>query len=266
MFRQIKYKQLHNKKMFLYDMIHSTSPLSDNTIIFKDDSVELVFHDSSELDFKKFVNWSKNRPVDPVRVQQIKEYYVNNAISLIPGIVSCWIGSENNVYAIYDGMHRFSALKEIVSNGQKNLKILILYKKTRKEQEIIDDFINLNKGICVPSIYLEDTDILKKTVCQNIAETLCKKYPTFVSPSRKPFMYNFNRDNLVEFISTWNINFSKSGIQDLIIHELLQLNQEAKAYVQKMGIEYPKKCKFHDFFLFYLDKMEIKRRMENLLQ
>lgn len=247
--------------------------------IYKDNSVELRLVNINENQsvntnhfFDQYVNWGKNRPPDMVRVQQIKEFILNNNIQLVPGVIYAWRRTENipNKYYVYDGIHRLMAVKELIQNGdilkEQPLFVLIQIKTATREQEIIDDFINLNKSVSVPSIYLEDTDILKKTVCQNIAEELCKRYPTFVSPSRKPFIYNFNRDVLIEFVSTWNINFSKPGIQHLAIQELLKLNQSAKEYVYKMGITHPKKCKYHDFFLFFMEASEIKRRMEEILR
>jgi hypothetical protein len=239
--------------------------------VYSCDDIQLDIFHSSEIEFESFFNWNKNRPPDAVRIQQIKEYFLNNNIRLVPGIISVWETDRANnhkpAYYIYDGIHRFLAVKELIQERPtREFFLLIQFKWPKREQEIIDDFINLNKSVSVPSIYIEDTDILKKTVCQNIAEALCKRYPTFVSPSRKPYIYNFNRDVLIEFISTWQINFNKPGVHHLAFEELLKLNEEAKIYVSKMGIETPKKCKYHDFYLFYLEITEIKRRMETVLQ
>lgn len=239
--------------------------MNSDEFVFRRDDLDLMLYHSSDINFEAFSNWTKNRPPDQVRIQQIKEHFLNNNTLLVPGIISVW--NKFGDFYIYDGIHRFLAVKEIVEqNPEREFFMLIQLKLTKREQDIIDDFINLNKSVSVPSIYVEDTDILKKTVCQNIAEELCKRYPTFVSPSRKPFIYNFNRDNLIEFISTWQINFSKPGVQQLAFQELLKLNIEAKTYVEKMGISHPKKCKYHDFFLFYLDPVTIQRRMEEILR
>jgi hypothetical protein len=239
--------------------------MNSDEFVFRRDDLDLMLYHSSDINFDAFSNWTKNRPPDQVRIQQIKEHFLNNNTLLVPGIISVW--NKFGDFYIYDGIHRFLAVKEIVEqNPEREFFMLIQLKLTKREQDIIDDFINLNKSVSVPSIYIEDTDILKKTVCQNIAEELCKRYPAFVSPSRKPFIYNFNRDNLIEFISTWQINFSKPGVQHLAFQELLKLNTEAKTYVEKMGIAHPKKCKYHDFFLFYLDPVTIQRRMEEILR
>jgi hypothetical protein len=216
----------------------------------------------SKLDAFDFANWTKNRPPDMVRVRQIVEYYKLNNTKLVPGIVYTWRHPEKRKSIVYDGIHRLLAAFQV----EHPMDVLIQIKNTNKEQEIIDDFININKSVSVPSIYLEDTDTLKKTVCLTVAEEICKRYPNFVSPSRKPYVYNFNRDNLIEFVSSWSINFARPNVQHLILEELVKLNREAKAYVHKMNIPHPKKCSFHEFFLFFLEKDRIRSRMEDVLR
>ena len=239
------------------------------TTIYNSDTTHLALHRvSCDFPFDQYINWAKNRPPDMVRVHQIKEYMLHNNISLSPGIVSCWTTpSGQTPFQIYDGIHRFLAVKALIeADPTRVIHVLIQVLIARKEQEVIDDFVNINKSVCIPSIYIEDTSVLKKTVCQNIAEALCKRFPNFVSPSRKPYVYNFNRDILIEWISTWKIDFSKSGIQHLAFDELLKLNEEAKNYVIRMSIPHPKKCDYHNFFLFYLGLLEIQQRIEQVLK
>jgi len=237
------------------------------TTVFDFETTHLTLHKiDSTFPFDQYINWSKNRPPDMVRVHQIKEYLINNNLSLAPGIVSCWT-FKTAPFQIYDGIHRFLAVKALVeADPTRVIHVLIQVLITRKEQEVIDDFVNINKSVCIPSIYIEDTSILKKTVCQDIAEALCKRFPNFVSPSRKPYVYNFNRDVLIEWISAWKIDFSKSGIQHLAFQELLKLNEEAKTYVVQMSIPHPKKCDYYNFFLFYLGLLKIQQRIEQVLQ
>lgn len=214
----------------------------------------------NEINNEIFVNWEKNRPPDDIRTLQIFQYYIDNNLKIIPGVIYAW-EKDNKLY-IYDGIHRFLA-------GQKtntNMVFLLQVRKTDKESEIINDFLNLNKSVCVPSIYLEEGSVIKKLVCQNIANMLCKKYPDFVSPSRKPYQYNFNRDNIVEFISTLDVDFTRANIDLLIFNELMGLNYVAQDFVKTKNIKCPKKCNFHKFYLFYLDKSLIKRKIEDQLK
>lgn len=213
---------------------------------------------TDELDSNLFINWEKNRPPDNVRVDDIYNYYIKNDVDLIPGIIYAWI--NNGKLHVYDGIHRFLAALRCSKR-----MYLILQIKDCDEQEIIDDFLNINKSISVPSVYLEEGNVIKKLVCQNVTDMLCKKYPSFVSPSKKPFVYNFNRDNFIEFISNLDIDFMRTNIDLVIFNELLGLNYVAENFVKSKEIKCPKKCHFYKFYLFYLDKSLIKRRIEENL-
>jgi hypothetical protein len=214
---------------------------------------------SEECNFE-FENWDKNRPPDEVRVKQIKEFFDNKNADTIPGIIYAWDKGEDRLQ-VYDGIHRLLAGKEC----NRGMICLIQVNSTSIEQEIIDDFLNINKSVSVPSIYLEETSALKKMVCQEVADEMCRRYPKFVSPSRKPYAYNFNRDNLVEFISTLQIDFCKPNINIQIVNELIGMNHFAKDFVSRNKVSYPRKCTFHNFYLFFLDKSVIKNRLEEIL-
>lgn len=227
--------------------------------IFKSNSTELIKCGSKDMSKNDFVNWDKNRPPDTVRIQQILEYYQTNDVNLVPGVIHVWRKGDKNI--VYDGIHRLLAAFAC----DKNLTLLLQIYHTDKEQDIIDHFLNINKSISVPSIYLEETSVLKRLVCENVATDMCNKYPSFVSPSRKPFVYNFNRDNLIEFIASLNIDFSRPGVDKQINNELTGLNHVAADFVVRNKIKCPKKCDFHKFYLWYLDKAYIKHRIETVL-
>ena len=221
-------------------------------------NLQLVRCNTSDIDKYNITNWSKNRQPDDVRIKDVSRYYAENNIMLIPGVIYAWQRPNTDKLEIYDGIHRLLAAYEY---GEDMICILCI-KITNNENEIINDFTNINKSISVPSIYLEDTNIFKKMVCQNVVEMLCKKYPTFVSPSRKPYVYNFNRDNLIEFISTFDVDFCKSRIDVEIFNELMGLNAYAEDFVKRNKVDHPKKCNYHKFYLFYLERDYIKTKIE----
>lgn len=208
-----------------------------------------------------FVNWDKNRPVDSVRVNDLHEYFIKNDIKMVPGIIYAYKTKESNDLIIYDGIHRIQA----VLKNENIMQFLIQITETADEEEIKNDFININKSISVPSIYLEETSVYKKLVSISVAAELCKRYPKFLSPSRIPYQYNFNRDIFTEFISTLEIDYTKEGTSERIINELMGLNLYAKEFVKRNNIVYPKKCSFYNFFLFFLDKLYIKNQLETIL-
>lgn len=59
----------------------------------------------------EFTNWSKNRPPDKTRIDELKEYYLNEKIQFIPGIIYAW--NNGSELQIYDGIHRLMAAVEI---------------------------------------------------------------------------------------------------------------------------------------------------------
>lgn len=231
-----------------------------NNTIYIDKNVKIIKTDMNTLiSFYKLKNWSKNRPVCDVRVANIVKYYITKDIGIIPGIINVWF-SDNNYY-ILDGLHRYTA----GINYRKNIPVILHINYTKNETEIIDEFININKSIAIPSIYLEDDDI-KKTVCENLANKLAISYPNFLSSSRKPFNYNFNRDLIMEFFSSFDIDFTIPNLTNKIFDILMTLNDKAKYNVITGKISHPKKCVKHNFYLFFLEKNYIKSEIENTLK
>ena len=204
----------------------------------------------------QLINWNKNRPVCDVRATEIAKYYEQNNIKIIPGIIYVWY--NNNKYQLIDGLHRYTAALKL----NKNIKVILHINYSTNEQDIIDEFININKSISIPSIYLENNNI-KKPICEIIVKKLTLKYPHFVSPSRKHHISNFNRDLLIEFFSTLNIDFNITNLENKIFDILETLNNQAKHNIITGKIKHPTKCELYDFYLFYLEKHYIKSEIEN---
>lgn len=233
---------------------------SKNSEIYANNRCKVFKYDVKYLQSISVSNWYKNRPPDNVRIQQIKQYYIDNRVELIPGIIYAW--KHDDSLEIYDGIHRLLAGFDMFNTNNINMYLFLNVIETNKEQDIINEFVNINKSVSIPFIYLEQDNMLKRLVCFNVADYLCRTYPQFVSPSRKPHIYNFNRDNIIEFISDLNIDFTLSGIDKLIINELRGLNIKAQEFVRRNKINYPKKCDYHSFYLFYLEKSFIRHQLE----
>lgn len=247
----------------LNNEVENILPLNSKiTIINQDNNYQLI-----SLNFKtlqehfKIKNWKKNRPADKFRVDEIYEYYLKNKITLLPGILYVWLYKDQ--YHIYDGIHRYEALKRLNNNA---MNILLYINLSKNEKSIIEDFTNINKSVPLPLLYTDNTEKSKIYICQNIAERLCKNYPKFVSASRNPHTYNFNRDQIIDFISTFNIDFSIKDIDYIIYKILIKLNNVAKDKIVENNIAHPIKCKTYNFYLFYLDKLYIKQEIEKTLK
>lgn len=236
---------------------------NDFQTIFQDNNHTLALTNIQYiLNNFKIDNWSKNRAVDLKRVKDIAKYYESNNIKIIPGTIHVWL--KNDIYYIYDGLHRFESAKLLTINNPNNeIQLLLSINYSTFEENIISEFANINKSIPIPIIYIDDDDKIKKHICQNLAETFCKNYPKFQSSARKPQTFNFNRDVLIDYFSTFDINFKNENI-DIIIYDILinVLNEDAKNYIIKNKINHPKKCDNYNFFLFYLSKEYIKNKVE----
>lgn len=202
-------------------------------------------------------SWNLNRPADEMRVMEIKKYFEDNKVTLIPGQICGWV-NEINQLEIYDGWHRFSAC-----NDTMYAYVKILHSNNHKD--VINDFKLINMSISVPELYLKENTLLKKKVCENLATRLCEKFPDCRSTSRNPQPQNFNRDSFIEMIASLNINFELENVEIKIWTELLGLNKEAQAYTKTHNIKTPKKCQFTGFWLFFLNREFIKVKIEEAI-
>src|SRR5574343_1223964 len=101
----------------------------------------MYFLKLNQLSISDIVNWSKNRPPDNVRIEQIRKYYQDNNVDLIPGIISAW--KKDNEYIVYDGIHRLLAAYQY----SQDMSLILQVNCTDREQDIIDDFLNINKSV-----------------------------------------------------------------------------------------------------------------------
>jgi hypothetical protein len=216
----------------------------------------------------EFTNWNKNRPPDSSRINELKEYYITEKIKIIPGIIYAW--DNDNQLQIYDGIHRLLAAKELLEENENiQYTFLMCIYTTQDEDLIIKDFKAINKSCPVPTLYTDEQNelsLIKRVVCENVVSELCKRYKEFVSPSRKPYRYNFNRDVVLEWLSEFEMNWNVKNLSNIIIQELQGLNYFAKDYVHRNSITTPKKCNFHNFYLWYLDKSFIRNKIESSIK
>ena len=238
----------------MFSYLFSSSPNPPKTIHREAESY-IILYTLSQLRQLEPVNWKRNRPPDMLRVQELKEFYTFNNIQIIPGIICGWMPSNRSPLIVYDGIHRYLA----ATNEMKCIVKIII---AEREQVVLDDFKAVNRSISLPFLYLESNQQAQREVCEYLAQHFCTQYPAFVSTSRRPYRYNFNRDNLIEFFSTLDINFSGEGTKEQLLNALAGLNIQAKQFVKENNIETPRKCGFHKFFLFFLEPAFIKNQLE----
>lgn len=229
-------------------------------VLFTDAKSRVALVRIKDLDRNDWDNWKNNRPPDPVRIAQISNYFSVANETLVPGIIHAWV--RGTKFLVFDGAHRLHA----AFGSDLDMSAIIRYYDSAREQDIIEEFTNINKSVSVPYVYLEQDNYVKRTVCQSVVDHLCKKYPAFISPSRNHYSYNFNRDKMIDFVSELQIDFTKPSVDKILMLELDGLNAFAEDYVSRNNIKLPKKCHYHGVFLFVLfhqNSSLIRDRLEN---
>jgi hypothetical protein len=229
-----------------------------HNVIFTTNDYEIIKCSVQELGkIYEIKNWEKNRPADPVRVCQIKQYYIDEKVLFVDGTISSW--AKNNDLYVYDGIHRLEA----AIATPHEMSIIIKIVKNQNESYIVSDFKRINSSVAIPYLYLEDKNELKRNVCESVMNLMCKKFPNCISASRNPWKCNFNRDNFIEHIlSKANIDYQKPHVDKLLFQTLLGINDKAKNYVYKNKIEHFKKCETFDFFIMYFNNELIINEIE----
>lgn len=91
--------------MFSFNKKKQTKDSTDT--IYKNEYINLIKCNIEDLKLKKINNWKYNRPVDDLRSNEIRDYFLKTNTMLIPGIIFAWKVNDN--YIIFDGIHRFMA-------------------------------------------------------------------------------------------------------------------------------------------------------------
>lgn len=172
--------------------------------------------------------WSRNRDPDMERVNEILESraYIPKFIHLAE--------LEGEGLVCYDGNHRRVVLEKLGGEGMCIVDIMF----GASSDDVYQAFININKGVEVPEIYIEDTDNIKEEITK-LVKGYETKYKVFVSTSSRCRAPQFNRDTFVE-----NITKIYKHLQGRkTIHEIGEL-------LEKLNTEYSRGhiCKSHDTY------------------
>ena len=219
------------------------------TLIYEESNFIIYKTSIKDLFIKYNVkNWSKNRPPDLIRVEQIKEKYNSDNTNFIDGMIHGFI-ENNNDLIIYDGIHRLLSGKDIDRNIFIILKIIQI---GCDENYIVNEFKKINSSVSIPFIYLQNDSELKIHIFNSIMNKMSKKFPNCQSPSRNHWKCNFNRDSFIENILQ-NIIFNHQlpNIDSIIFEIILGINEKSKKYIKENNIDVYKKCYTNNFFLMY---------------
>ena len=144
--------------------------------------------------------WSKNRPPDMMRVDEIAKYITSNGS--VDGILY-FANIPDEGLVCYDGNHR----REALMKAEKSYKIFINVIEHPSDKYICEKFVSLNRCVPVTELYLDNMDThnnmehdgsqlkMKKSILE-LANHFSEIWKDHRKTSPKPRRPNFNFDSL----------------------------------------------------------------------
>jgi hypothetical protein len=177
-----------------------------------------------------FKQWHLNRPSDKQRVNEIRNYLLDNKPEKIDGeIFAAKIDVEwddgNCHYEIYDGNHRREAIASGYSQISPDSKVLVSIINVKNDLELLEYFRRINKMVPLSEADLIGDPNIQQTL-HKISKDYCDKYPSLVKTTIRPNRPYFNRD---EFVDTLYKVYSKSNLNNSV--KLIQALDSLNTYI-----------------------------------
>jgi hypothetical protein len=136
--------------------------------------------------------WKFNRPPDPERVTEIREFMKQS--KRVDGLI--YLACIDHQLICYESNHRREALKEGMPTDMAQILVDVLWDAT--DDMVKAEFFRLNKAVSVPDLYIDSHAEDSVTSVLNAVDTFCARYPRLRSGSGRPNRPNYNRDNLTQ--------------------------------------------------------------------
>jgi hypothetical protein len=223
-------------------------------VIKSDDLIELASDGTLKL-------WSRNRPVDEARVEEIREY-ISKTQHVDGSIRLAFIKGEGLV--CYESNHRRMALIP-------GIPVMVDILWDVQTERVIEEFIHINRAVSVPELYTEvDMDATaKEKITEYVKDMASFKYKAFVSTSSRPNRPQFNRDVLTQEITKL---WKDIGCPvDILLKSIDAVNDAYRD--EKLGTDHTKikstkileKCSKGGLWLFAFDTSLNKDHVEKVL-
>ena len=218
-------------------------------------------------------NWEYNRPPDMVRCFDIARY-IYNSRKPVDSMIYLSFNNLKEIFEVFDGIHRITALKIIKEENSKPLELLCpgdlgsandadwLYEQyllvnirfNTSKGDLIGVFENLNKSQTVSELYICDHSKEKKEMIENIIEEWYKRFKKHFSSSANPNIGNTNR---TKFSNLLLHLYDKHKIRQSNVEKLktkLEIANEkiSKNIPDKVSIDIRSKCSESGCYLFLL--------------
>jgi hypothetical protein len=204
--------------------------------------------------FTTITNWERNRPPDMCRVKEIVEDMTTRDAEWVDGIILIWENPKQELKC-FDGIHRIEAARVI----EKPIQLLVQFYSSKREADIMEEFIRINKGVPVSRLYsAADAELQLRNTITDVVKHFQSKYSPFFSPCAKPRVPHENRDRMMERLlemiekrpkmkhftsAEWITHLTNMSISIQHRH-----NSGNRKY--KLSRTQKEKCETHDFYLF----------------
>lgn len=190
------------------------------------------------LDVKQ---WKFNRPPDLSRIPEIQAWM--KQFNRMDGVLNlAYINGEGLV--CFEGNHRRLALDGL------DIIVMVDVVWDATNESITHEFRRLNKSICVPELYVVESESTLRGDIEKAVSEFRKKYPTLESNSGRPQRPNYNRDKLTDEFHRLHKELNLS-IPDLT-SKLYTLNEVYKSQKDrtKLSDKIIQKCEASGLWLF----------------
>lgn len=256
-----------NKSILKYDIFRNPIGQTGNCYHFISSLKKILKHGLIEL-------WEGQRSLDIERAKTMAEYFhseylKHKTIKLRGSILLCKKDDLlfSNIFYLIDGQHRYYALKSLLeSNLIPDIEIRIDIIVVKDEDEIRQEFININKSVPVPIHYLTPNDIvnlcfnnLRNKFPKAFSEGKCNRPAINSDQFKDAFLEDDSQllnklkvddaDKLYKIVMKLNDHYKKMGVEKL--QEML--GRKNKAERQTIANCY-EKCKKGDYLFLGLFK------------
>jgi hypothetical protein len=247
--------------------------MEHNLIHKYDDNHRLIKLSIKQLLELPIENWKHNRPPDEVRVAEIESFIQKRANEILQPFYIHY-NPKTDIYEILDGIHRYSAIKEVSEKNMEHISDKILFIHLFIDISygaLIDIFNNLNKTVPVPELYIgkaEDNTNKKEIIEETVEQWKIWYKSHFSSSTTSCQIPNILRDSFINILSELYTSYKVRSKTKLL--ELLECaNSNIRDYVLagislrtipiKFSEQQKQKCSKSGCYLFlYRDVGNIK--------
>jgi hypothetical protein len=220
-------------------------------------------------------NWEFNRPADPLRCENIAQYYIHSK-KPVDQMIYLTFNNKTQSFDTLDGIHRITALKliqeksthlDFISSNEYNGEISWLLNSfiifnirfNATTAENIDVFQSLNKSNPIPDLYVRDVAKDKRDCIQTLAIKWQNRYKLHFSASTKPQKPNINRDRFMDVLDSV---YDKYNLREDTKHKLEQMLEKANLHIsnnipKKITAPIREKCSATGCWLFLYSPDEL---------